>query len=86
MDRGAWRATIYRVAKSWIRLSNLHYLCELLRIVKSTETEGGIVVSRHQRAWVRESGPSMGTEFQFEPMRQSWGWMVVIAVQQCERS
>ena len=86
MDRGAWRATIHRVAKSWIRLSNLHYLCELLRTVKSTETEGGIEVSRHQRERGRQSGPSMGTEFRFEPMKQFWGWMVVIVAQQCERS
>ena len=24
MDRGAWRATIHGVAKSWIQLSNQH--------------------------------------------------------------
>ena len=25
MDRGAWRATVHGVAKSWTRLSNLHF-------------------------------------------------------------
>ena len=25
MDRGAWQATVYGVAKSWTRLSNFHF-------------------------------------------------------------
>ena len=25
MDRGAWRATVYGVAKSWTRLSDFHF-------------------------------------------------------------
>ena len=27
MDRGAWQATVYGVAKSWTRLSNSHTPC-----------------------------------------------------------
>ena len=30
MDRGAWKATVYGVAKSWTRLSNEHFLCKSL--------------------------------------------------------
>ena len=25
MDRGAWRATVHRVTKSWMRLSDFHF-------------------------------------------------------------
>ena len=28
MDRGAWRATVHGVAKSWTQLSNFHFLLE----------------------------------------------------------
>ena len=26
MDRGAWQATVHRVTKSWIRLSDFHFI------------------------------------------------------------
>ena len=40
IDRVAWRAIVYRIAKSWIRLSDFHCLDHLdLLSPEKTETE-----------------------------------------------
>ena len=52
MDRGAWRATVHRAAKSWTRLKQLStstvwfHLYYVSKIVKFTETESRMMVTR----------------------------------------
>ena len=52
MDRGAWRATVHRAAKSRTRMKQLsnstvwHHIYDVSKIVKFTETESRMMVIR----------------------------------------
>ena len=46
MDRGAWRATVHGVAKSWTRLSNFTFTFHLHTLEKEMATHSSVL------AWI----------------------------------
>ena len=45
MDRGAWRATVYRVEKSWTLLSDIHFISLQLNVAPSHKVLSGYSLS-----------------------------------------
>ena len=46
MDRGAWRATVHRVTKSWTRLSDDTYAEYIMRNAGLEEAQAGNKIAR----------------------------------------
>ena len=64
MDSGAWRATVQRVAKSWIRLSTRTCARTHTHTHTHTDTRGELTQSIEKRAvWRLDFGPSSASDW-----------------------